>query len=351
MRAILTCDIHARSIPSWRTPYSRRLLREISSKALSLGCDTVICAGDLWHEKHGVNPELLQIIYEELERSADNGVPWILLRGNHEIGLKSKPHETLLTLFSGIATIAVRPRKLVWNDTSVYFLPWYLGDQYRLLSQTLAKATVSDSSSKKILISHIGLNEGFVSPSNCYRVPQKVSLKDLHPECYNLVFLGDYHTTQHLGDRTMYGGSPIALQFGDAPDQGVWLLDTDGPEVSLQNVPLSGPYPKYKSLKIPQGFTAELKTDELHCRYKIQVHVDDAPKVRHLLGKDHVEVETYGTRTIDQSQRRLENVNASDAIAVFRTFLDSRSVQDPLYRDLGEHAIKRAMGELYGATK
>ena len=351
MRAILTCDIHARSNPEWRAPYSRRLLREISSIALQHGCETVIHAGDLWHEKHGVNAYLLSLIHEELERSADAGVPWILLRGNHEIGLKSKPHETLLNLYSGVATIASTPRKLIWKDTSVYFLPWYLGDQFKSLSQTLARATTSDANSKKILISHVGLNEGFVSPSNCYRVPQKVALKDLYPECYSLVFLGDYHTTQTLGDRTMYGGSPIAHQFGDVPNQGVWLLDTDGPEVKMENLKLQGPYPKYVPIRLPQGFREAPPMREAHTYYKVLVHVEDMPKVRHLATKANITLETYGTRTIDQSQRRLENVKADDPIAVFRAFLDSRNVQDPLYRDLGEHAIKRAMGELYGAAK
>lgn len=344
---MLTCDTHCQNKPSWKLPYYTRLVREVSELALQHGCGAVVHSGDFWHDRFGVNPEVLQMLYSEVERSADRGVPWILLRGNHEIGVKSKPHESLLALFANVATVIMKPQLRKFGDTAMYFLPWYLGDQFKSYAQHLARCTVSDPSAKKVLIGHVGLNEGFVSPSNCYRVPQRVSLKDLHPECYNLVFLGDYHTTQSLGDRTMYGGAPIAHQFGDAPNQGVWLLDADGPELKMENLKLSDTYPVYKAVKVAEGQRIpDLK--EPRTRYKLQVHIHDLPKVRPLLGKEHIEVESYGTRQVDLSQRRLENVQSNDPIAVFRAFLDTRSIQDPLYRDLGEHALKRAKGELYG---
>ena len=347
MRFLLTADLHCQNQPAWKLEYYRKLLREIVMVAREQNCDAVVCAGDLWHEKHGVNAELLQMVYFELDRSADMGIPWVLLRGNHEIAMKSKPHDSLLALFAGISTVVMKPRALRWSDCTMYLLPWYLGDTFKDYAKRMAQATVGDTQKKKILIGHIGLNEGFVSPSNCYRVPQRVSLANLHPECYNLVFLGDYHTTQTLGDRTMYAGSPIAHQFGDAPDQGVWLLDTGGPELRISNLKLSGSYPVYKAIKIPQGFGVPTLKAKHHV-YRLQVHIEDFPKVKHLLANDTVDIETYGERKVDATARRLENIKPEDPIALFRALLDHKDIQDPLYRDIGEHAIKRAKGELYG---
>lgn len=347
-RYLLAPDLHAQSKPAWKLPYYRTLFREISDIARAKGCDAVIVPGDVWDQKHGVNVEVLQMLFVEFSRSAERGVPWILLRGNHEISEKSNPHSSLLTLFGNTASVYLRPKILRGEGFSLYLLPWYLADHYKQYSKHLAQRASLDQARHKILISHVGLNEGQLSPSNCYRVSQKVSLTDLHPKCYNLIFLGDYHMTQTLSDRCMYGGSPIAHMFGDAHGQGVWFLDLSSQELRLENIKLSSSYPEYKTLRLKEGAGIPELDFTGHSRYKLVVHSNDAHKVRDYLGNDRVNIETYGDRTVDESDRRLQNISTDDPIAVFAAFLEKREIEDRMYLDLGNHALKRAMGELYG---
>lgn len=346
-RYLFTCDLHCKNKPEWKAKYYGMLLREISLQALHNGCSKVVCAGDVWDEKHGVNSEVLNMIYSELKRSKARGVPWVLLRGNHEIGLKSNPHSTLLNLFQGVAQVVTKPATLTEGNCTLYLLPWYLGDQFKTLAAGMAQQAAIGTSRVKILVGHVGINEGQVSPSNCYRVPQKVYLADLQPHRYNLVFLGDYHLTQHLGDRTMYGGSPIPHGFGDAHDQGVWVLDTDSGNLKADNIKLDGKYLRYQTVRLGPDDSLPAEPGPHTC-LRIQAHINLAPRLKSWLGKDRVQIEWWGQKTIDESHRRLEKIDSKDPIAVFRSLLDSKKITDPLYIELGEHAIKRARNEVYG---
>lgn len=346
-RYLFTCDVHCKNKPAWKTKYYGMLLREISLQALHQGCSKVVLAGDLWDEKHGVNAEVLNLVYNELSLSKKRGVPWVLLRGNHEIGLKSAPHDTLLNLFQGVADVITRPSSMTEGNCTLYFLPWYLGDTFKQVAATSAQRAAIDPVQVKILVGHVGLNEGQVSPSNCYRVPQKVYLSDLQPHRYNFVFLGDYHLTQHLGDRTMYGGSPIPHGFGDAHDQGVWVVDTNSGQVKVDNVKLSGKYLQYRTVKLGPDDKLPPEPGPHEC-LRIQAHIELVPALKSWLGKDRVQIDWWGQRRIDEGHRRLEKVNSSDPIAVFRALLDNKKITDPMYIELGEHAIKRARNEVYG---
>ena len=108
-RYILCCDLHAQNKPERKLNTHKNLMREISNLGLRNLCVGIICAGDLWHEKFGVNLEVLQMVYSELRWAKDRGIPWTVLRGNHEIPVKSKPEQTLLSLFQDVCNVVIGP--------------------------------------------------------------------------------------------------------------------------------------------------------------------------------------------------------------------------------------------------
>lgn len=330
------------------------LMRETTELAIELQCDHVICAGDLWHEKYGVNPDVLCMIYDELSYAQDKDMQWILLRGNHEIAAKTMPHKTLLRMYSDCATVIIEPKILAGVDQAsgrryqLFMLPWYLPDTFIKKAANLAAHANASSVKHKILISHIGLNEGQLSPSNYYRVPQRVFLNHLRPNNYNLVLLGDYHMHQVLSPRAMYGGAPIQFAFGDAPDQGLWLLDLTGKVPEVSNVPLRKRYPRYTKIRLEPGeVLPELEPEDY---YRVEVHIEDYPQYEDRVGM-RLQFDPYGIREVDDSTRRLTHLEGDDPVDIWRTFCHYKPVEKQAYVQMGEHFIKRAQTDLYGKAK
>ena len=104
------------------------------------------------------------------------------------------------------------------------------------------------SGKSKILIAHLGLNEGVLNSGQS--IVAELKLKDLVHR-YELVLLGHYHTPQEISNeniRVFYAGSLIHLDWKDKNEEKRFLVvDTDTLEVT--SVPTTG-YKKYIELKI-----------------------------------------------------------------------------------------------------
>lgn len=246
MRFIVGMDFHL-SLP--RIEVGRDLIRETTKMAKDQHCSHVVIVGDLTDEKHGIKTELLSMLHAELKASLEKGVTWIWLRGNHEIPLKSRPELTLMPLFSSVCIPIIEPAVWEQQDGSVLvFLPWYLPQQYRMLAKHLAGVARTYPNRFVVLFSHIGLDEGKVSPSNGMYVNQAVSLRDLDEGAYSRIILGDYHHRQYLSDKTLYGGCPISHAHGDDLNNGLWLLDTATREFSA--MPWPRPFPAHRTWEL-----------------------------------------------------------------------------------------------------
>lgn len=339
---ILCTDLHAQNKPARKLFTHQRLMREISNLGLRTKSNGVICTGDIWHEKFGVNLDVLRMLYDELKWARDRGCPWTVLRGNHEIPVKSQPENSLLTLFQDVCQVILKPHLEVGSNYELYFLPWYLPETFIPYADYLAKKAAASKAQHKILFTHIGLNEAQISPSNYYRVPQRVSIQHLHEKRYTLVFAGDYHMTQVLTPRVMYGGAPIQLAFGDAKDQGVWHLKL-GETATVDSIKLTGQYPVYHSLRLERG--ERLPSFNKHDYYRIQVHLEDLPALD-VIAPENVHLEGYGTRIVDQTERRLQDVKSDDPIELFQALLNHKEIQGTDYLRMGTHVIKRAMATM-----
>jgi hypothetical protein len=245
MRAIVGMDYH---LDSNRLEVGKRLLRGTTELALKNQCQYIIMAGDTLSEKNGVRIDVLNLLYGELEYSLGRGVPWILERGNHCCPTKSQPENTILTLFRGVSHVINTPAIWELEDAVLFLLPWYLPEEFISKAASFARTARSYAGRLRILISHIGLDEGKASPSNMY-VNQAVSLKHLEEEAYDLVILGDYHHRQWLSKKTFYGGCPISHAHGDDTNNGVWLLDTT--LNTIEPVAFPAAFPKHKTWDVP----------------------------------------------------------------------------------------------------
>jgi len=224
----------------------------------------MIFNGDLLHERVGTTVDCLLMVHEELGKFS---VPVYWVRGNHELTVYSKPHHTVMSLFDGVCSTVIDPRILRVPAGAIYFLPWYPADQYKHRARILAKESLLDSGTK-VLVSHIGLNEGSPTASNT-RVECGVSLSDLYPNSYDTVLLGDFHRRQYLRRNAMYLGCPHSHAHGDDVSNGIVLYDMIRKELSYVAMPEETKLPRHISLTYnsPTDFSEVDPEDftRIHC--------------------------------------------------------------------------------------
>lgn len=205
----------------------------------------VFINGDLWDKKQGTPRGVLRVIYRCLRHMKFKlglKVHWI--RGNHETPDNSDPTDTMMSLFSEVAHVVVRPAVFDLPDCRFFLLPWYPAPAFIKHAQDLAAKARGKRDKRQILFAHVGLREGRISPSNI-QLPQRVSVTHLYPDFYDAVLLGDYHSHQMLSDSVMYMGAPIPHLFGDEGfSEGPWLVDTD--TMTMETLELPHGYPKFR---------------------------------------------------------------------------------------------------------
>lgn len=344
MKLIACADIHARNKPEGALYLYRRLIRSITLKAIAEGCPFVFHAGDLIHEKHCMLVELVIMLYQEFAWAKKQGVTWVLIPGNHDMPAKHKPAQSLLYVFKAVAHVYLQPRRLKADGWSIYLNPWRFPDQFKKNSLELAKQARLDDNPFKVQLAHIGVAEGVMSPSNSYRVPSPVRILDLHTDKYTMTLLGDYHSTQKLGDRIYYMGAPIAHMHGDIPNQGVWVIDTLS-RPNFRQVELEGKWPEFITRELREK--EDLEIDPAN-HYKLRVASELAPYYElHYKGKANVKIETVADFVKPKTARRLEGVTDGDTRAILNIWLKQKGFLEPEYYDLGDEYLAKAEQMLY----
>jgi DNA repair exonuclease SbcCD nuclease subunit len=240
---ILTADTHANNRLPGNLEFSRQLIVDMGTLAREHGARHVIFAGDLLDQKHGLNLPVLLAVHSGLETIKAMGVRPIILPGNHDQPHPENPGFSPLVLLQKWATVLLSPRVVEGEDYSLVLIPWRPPEEYRKLVLEFTKAVFA-SRKRKILISHVSLAEGKVSPSQS--IHQPIRAADLCPEAYQHVFLGDYHAAQALPgvEHVRYLGAPIPHTFGDYDNVGPWLFDTGSGALTPLRLPSD--YPAFR---------------------------------------------------------------------------------------------------------
>lgn len=249
-RLVVAADIHIRDAHVHgkpQLPVGLGLLDRLCDEASKRNAALVI-AGDLVHQKLSFPINVYLGILSTFERWCSRGLSVYWIRGNHETPDKEQPSRSLIRLFDGMVSV-VNDRPLYVGDVAM--VPWFPAERMRAAFDE-ARQAFSRRSGNRYLISHVGLKEGKVAPSNFYP-PSDMSVSDLHPSAWTRVYLGDYHAHQFVAKNVMYCGAPIPHTFGDAGNQGAWYQDTVTDEFSV--IPMPG-FPSFKQwdLDTPDKF-------------------------------------------------------------------------------------------------
>lgn len=172
---------------------------------------SLVIAGDLFHTRKGVLPEVLQAVGEWLNRAQSVRVPVYILAGNHDLSIGGDGSASVVALRH--AHIITEACRLEIDGHMVGFVPYAEDPEYvRSIAKTHAKAGAT------VLVAHLGLGDPRFA--DCipvdYEVPGHINLDDLRGDDFEQVFLGHYHNPQELASNVRYIGSPLQLSFREA---------------------------------------------------------------------------------------------------------------------------------------
>jgi len=218
-----------------RLSEKKKVLYNIVGRLRERGCNKLIIAGDLLHNKSVIYSLAQSVLLDFVREHKD--INFITIDGNHDLSGKGRKVVSALKCLDSESNVKRVQFDQVVKAEDFVFIP-YSVDLPKLIREN----------SGKILVSHFGLNEAVL---NCgTSIVADVSLKDLAGR-YEYAFLGHYHTAQDIVTENIklyYTGSITQTDWSEKNEEKRFLLfDTETGEV--ESIPTEG-YKRHHELLI-----------------------------------------------------------------------------------------------------
>jgi DNA repair exonuclease SbcCD nuclease subunit len=230
VKIAITADVHIHNYTEFNEVDSKgrgsRLIRvtdcllEMAEISKSQGVEIFIIAGDLFHSRKGIPPNVLHHTAKVIAKLNSMFTSVVCLAGNHDMSATGDGTMSI-TALSGLMSVVSNSKDYLHAGTSkIGFLP-YVEDPME------ARIAVREMVGKcDYLIAHVGLDQALAGPTD-YEIPGRITLNDLMVDKFKKVYLGHYHKAQQVGPNAWYVGSPLQHSFGERnDDKGFYILDT-----------------------------------------------------------------------------------------------------------------------------
>jgi exonuclease SbcD len=246
LRFIHAADLHigsTRSLPGF-LERQEAVYDRIFTLAKEHEVDAVVIAGDIWHQKH--HPPLEKDLFlKKLLQYHKSGFEIILISGNHdylEPGLTHLRHITLQTDLQRLDNVVAADTQVKLHLSNGYIfllMPSgaYREDDFNREVRRYVKE-IEESSfyvdyKGIIVVAHFAVKKcaadvAINGGTSQFRMPDGIIIEGDLPVTY--IALGDLHICQRVAPGCYYSGSPIQTRWGETPDKGVLLVDTDDPD-------------------------------------------------------------------------------------------------------------------------
>jgi DNA repair exonuclease SbcCD nuclease subunit len=237
---LLFTDLHLDNWNAYSTTlsngYNSRLAKQIQLLDNLLmyakkNVDYVVFAGDLFNRRLLVPTDVLHLAFETFSDYPDT--PIYLLVGNHDM-YDNNPTHTILSVFREFDNVFVISR-----DTTIYFQPQTHVTLVPYGISIPAASTKLDKDAYQILVTHYGLAEAKLGPSN-FRMESDLTVKKIREFGYDLSLFGHIHKAQALTDQIVVLGSAMAHSFHEAGEPKFFYV-FDGEDRSLVKYPTNAP--------------------------------------------------------------------------------------------------------------
>jgi DNA repair exonuclease SbcCD nuclease subunit len=211
-------------------------------------------------------------------------LPFDVLEGNHDQD-QSGDGTSTVGAFDGIVRAHTQTSMTTVAGIKFGWLPYT--DDPEIVKRTTAKLAKMGA---QVLMAHLGI--GDPKFSDCmpvdYETPGRINVSDLHPELFQQVFLGHYHTSQDLAPNVRYIGSPLQLSFKEARiSKGFWTWDPSTNEATFIENTISPRYHIVDSQKPDEAPNKTEVRDDDFLWYRAQSK-DEAQELRKQLGDRRV---------------------------------------------------------------
>jgi DNA repair exonuclease SbcCD nuclease subunit len=340
MKFLFTADIHLSRYSQDKVESETNLperLHSIKQTLISMAeyccsndIDTFIIGGDIMHSKsiiYSIAQEVMLDFFEDY--SHHNQINFTVLDGNHDLSGKGSGAISSLRSLNSIDNVDWVTKNPT-TTSNIISIPY----SYDVVNQV-------KQNSRKILISHFGLNEGMLNSG--ISIQSDISLNDLIGR-YELVLLGHYHKPQEIITdqiKLYYVGSPIQLDWGEKGDEKRFLvIDTD--TLDVQSIPTQG-YKKHIELEINNSNKAQI-LDEAEQQKQSGNYVK-------LIKTESVEIESDQFSVIDKTDKDITNrgitssMSEADKLKRFMEIKEIPSSKTERYLKAGLEIIDSCEGE------
>lgn len=187
------------------------------------GGDTCVLAGDLFHERGKIHPEVFNPVYDCFKRHHDDGLFIYAIPGNHDLAGKETTE-----LGNAIQTLSAMPNFTVLTKPTVIermaFVPWCgTKDGLRATVQELADSMNLSARSETDLFIHAGIDGVLIG------VPDHgLTAAECAAWGFRRVFAGDYHNHKIMeGGKVISIGATTHQSWNDVGTKAGFLLVTD----------------------------------------------------------------------------------------------------------------------------
>lgn len=212
------------------------ILNEIKATAYSVmarGGSTVYCAGDLFHIRGAVSPDVLNPLIDVIGELGEEGINFRILTGNHD--LKSRDSEALSSACESLRplnNVQVVSKPTIFWDDNVVMVPWYdsvddIRKHIHALKDGIENGTVDPSIGPQnisdfTLIIHAPVNGVLIGiPDHGFWA------KELEALGFKYVFSGHYHAHKEFPGNVFSVGATTHQTWNDVGTKAGHLVVSD----------------------------------------------------------------------------------------------------------------------------
>lgn len=187
---------------------------------LEKGGETMICAGDWFHKRGSVSPEVFNPVRDFITKSVQQGIKWRGITGNHDLASRESVElQSSVAMLNGIEGFEFSHGVTFIEECGVVLFPWI--DNPVKYREAIAKWAEENPgiASKSDLICHVGID------GTLRNMPDHgVSVEFFKKLPFKRVFSGHYHQHKDFGDGVYSIGATTHQTWGDVGTKAGFLI-------------------------------------------------------------------------------------------------------------------------------
>lgn len=366
-KIIVTADIHNKLFGAYAAEKStinnsrfkaiRDVLDQILAHALKIDARAIVIVGDIYDTKNIIESYVYNTFWDFCVRVGEERIELFLIAGNHDISSLGDENITLLHAFKSLRHVHVVDEPTVFaNDMfggycNCVMVPFrrdvnicrkYIESARMTIENNKDEVFRKNNDPINLLFYHGAITGAKLTNREFSDEKNSISLKDLSPDFYDLVFLGHFHTHQKLAENVRYVGSPLQHDMSDADNQhGFYEVDMKNFKISFINTT----YPAFHKVVIERREDIH-KIDALLANdyYDITVTTDDVTEkdVKHLRTKSNIKIAFENSG--EAVETRIDIKVDTDIDIIVDKYVDSvdKNSNHAILKELGKQLIREA---------